>query len=70
MERMRVSYEDSMPSFLEIFMDAEGLSDLLARVERLNSMLEYALRIRVNNERVDPLSGNLLSTPTNMMIIE
>ena len=26
--------------------------------------------IRVNNERVDPLSGNLLSTPKNMMIIE
>jgi murein DD-endopeptidase MepM/ murein hydrolase activator NlpD len=26
--------------------------------------------IRVNNEREDPLSGNLLSTPKNMMIIE
>jgi len=50
LERMRVSYEESMPSFLEILMDSKGLSDLLTRVERLNSMLEYDRRLKETYE--------------------
>jgi len=52
LERIRISYEEQNDSFLEVLMDSEGLSDLLTRVERLNSLLDYDKKLKENYEQL------------------
>lgn len=43
--RMRLSYEESFVSYLELIMDSESFSDLLSRVDIVASMMDYDTRI-------------------------
>ncbi|MBE6563623.1 MAG: hypothetical protein E7660_07825 [Ruminococcaceae bacterium] len=41
LERMRVSYEEGEASYLSIILGSENMSDLLAKMDMVSSMLEY-----------------------------
>ncbi len=44
-ERVRINYEDSFTSYLEIMLSSESFSDLLYRVDIIASLLEYDKRV-------------------------
>jgi len=50
LERMRITYEQGEESFLEILFDSNGIADLLSRVERLSSLLDYDSRLKSSYE--------------------
>ena len=50
LERMRITYEQGEESFLEILFDSKGIADLLSRVERLSSLLDYDSRLKSSYE--------------------
>ncbi len=50
LERMRISYEQSAISYIELLFDADSLSDLLSRAEYVTSLLEYDKRLRLSYE--------------------
>lgn len=50
LQRMRVTYEQDDETLLEILLNAEGITDLLSRVERLSSLLDYDNRLKKDYE--------------------
>ena len=50
LQRMRVTYEQDDETLLEILLSADGITDLLSRVERLSSLLDYDNRLKHNYE--------------------
>ncbi len=50
LQRMRVTYEQDDETLLEILLNADGITDLLSRVERLSSLLDYDNRLKHNYE--------------------
>ncbi len=50
LDRMRITYEQGEESFLEILFDSKGIADLLSRVERLSSLLDYDSRLKSSYE--------------------
>lgn len=44
-QRVRINYEDSFTSYLEIMLSSESFSDLLYRVDIVASLLEYDKRV-------------------------
>ena len=45
LDRVRINYEDSFTSYLEIVMSSESFSDLLYRVDVVASLLDYDKRV-------------------------
>jgi len=45
LERIRISYEDSFSSYLEIILSSDSFSDLLYRVDVVASLLDYDKRV-------------------------
>ncbi len=50
LQRMRITYEQDDESLLEILLNSDGITDLLSRVERLSSLLDYDNRLKSNYE--------------------
>ncbi len=50
LQRMRITYEQSDENFLDILLNSKSLADLLSRVERLSSLLDYDNRLKRSYE--------------------
>ena len=50
LQRMRITYEQDDESLLEILLNSDGITDLLSRVERLSSLLDYDNRLKRSYE--------------------
>ncbi len=44
-ERIRISYDESFVSYLELILDSESFTDLLTRVDTVASMMDYDARM-------------------------
>ena len=50
LNQIRISYEEADNSVLSVLLDSDGLADLLSRVERLSSLLDYDKRLKQKYE--------------------